>query len=148
MAKHGTGSYVRATMEKVRLNDIRKEIDTSTARSSGPGGQHVNKVETKVELRWQVKDSALISDEQRAHLISRLENKLSKSGEIIVTADSKRSQYQNRELAFKKFEKLLAVAFKEKKTRKPTKPTKASKKKRLDAKKKHGEIKQLRKRIL
>lgn len=130
------------------MSDIKKEVMISTSRSGGPGGQHVNKVETKVILKWNVQESQTLTELQKEMLLAAHRNKLTKSGEIIVSADSKRSQIKNKELAFKKLDRLLAKAFIKKKKRKPTQPTKAAKKKRLSDKKKQSEKKDLRKRIL
>ncbi len=130
------------------INDIKQEVIISTTRSSGPGGQHVNKVETKVILRWRPDDSRVLNDVQKEIIRATGKNKLTKDGEIIISADSKRSQLKNKELAFKKLDRLLSRSFKTKKKRIKTTPGKAEKKKRLDKKRKQSEKKQLRKRIL
>lgn len=135
-------------MDRPSIKDIKKEILVSTSRSGGPGGQHVNKVESKVILKWNVKESQALSEQQKEMLLAEYHNKLTKAGELIVSAESQRSQLKNKELAFKKLDRLLSRAFVKKKKRKPTKPTKAAKKKRLSEKKKHSEKKEMRKRIL
>ena len=135
-------------MKRPTVKDIKKEITVHTSRSSGPGGQHVNKVETKVVLRWNVKDSMCLSATQKELIQVAFPNKLTKDGEVIVSADSKRSQLKNKEIAFKKLDKLLKKAFLRKKKRLSTNPTRASKKKRLQEKRKLSEKKELRKRIL
>ena len=127
---------------------MKPELQFQTARSGGPGGQHANKVETKVQVRFNVDQSTLLTTLEREMLKARFANKLTQEGELIVAADSKRSQLQNKTLALKKLDRLLAKAFQKKKPRKPTQPTKASKKKRLKDKKIQGEKKELRKRIL
>ncbi|MEP0987411.1 alternative ribosome rescue aminoacyl-tRNA hydrolase ArfB [Ekhidna sp.] len=131
-------------MRRVSISQIRKEVVISTARSGGPGGQHVNKVETKVVLRFNVEKSNILSELEKTIIKTAHGSKMTKEGELIITADGKRSQLKNKEIAFKKLDRLLAKAFIKKKKRKPTQPTKAAKRKRLDEKKKHSEKKKLR----
>ena len=133
-------------MPRITASQIRKEVEIATARSGGPGGQHVNKVETKVVLRWNVGKSEILDDLQKQRVRAANTTKLTKEDELIITADGKRSQLKNKEIAFKKLDKILAKAFAQKKTRKPTSPSKAAKQKRLDSKRRHSEKKALRKK--
>lgn len=123
------------------------ELLFTTSRSGGPGGQHVNKVNTKITLRWDVRNSAQIDEDQRSLIMSKLSNVINKEGELVIYAQSSRSQLQNKEEVIAKLDDLLNKAFFVAKPRKPTKPSKASVKKRLDKKKRHGAKKKLRRGI-
>ena len=133
--------------QKIKAADLRSEIDFATARSSGPGGQHVNKVNTKVILRLDVKHSGVLNDHQKEALLTKLASRITKEGVLVLTAENKRTQLQNREVVLKKLDKLLAQAFAIRKKRKSTTPTKASVKKRLDEKKLKAEKKKWRKKL-
>jgi len=129
----------------IRKRELEKEIKFNTSRSGGPGGQHANKVETSVELRFDIYNSYLLNRQEKRRLFKKLGNKITKEGELIITAENSRSQAQNKEQALAKFYKMIEEALKVPKKRKPTKPSKAAKEKRLKEKKKHGEKKSYRK---
>lgn len=124
---------------------LNKEVKYRTSRSSGAGGQHVNKVSTKVELIFDVNRSAVLSEEQKTIIHDKLKNRISNEGLLILQCDETRSQLKNKEIVFNRFVKLVEDALKPKKERKPTKPTKSSVKKRLYNKKKKSDKKDLRK---
>ena len=132
-------------IKKPEIALIENEFKFSASRSSGPGGQSVNKVNTKVTLRWDVKNSTSIDDEQRLRITEKLARVINNVGEVILTAQTNRSQLQNKEEVISKLESLLTKAFIVHKARKATKPTKSSVQKRLEAKKKQSNKKKLRK---
>jgi len=121
------------------------EILYSASRSGGPGGQNVNKVSTKVELRFNVKNSPSLSENEKEKILTVLKNRINTDGELLIISQSERSQLMNRKKAVEKFFKLLASALTEKPERKATVPTGVSKAKRLKIKKQRGNIKKLRK---
>ena len=133
--------------KKIRAADLRSEIDFATARSSGPGGQHVNKVNTKVILRLDIKHSGVLNDHHKEALLTKLASRITKEGVLVLAAENKRTQLQNKEVVLKKLDKLLAQAFAIRKKRKSTTPTKASVRKRLDEKKLKAEKKKWRKKL-
>ena len=124
---------------------LNKEISYRTSRSSGAGGQHVNKVSTKVELVFDVMASNYLTEEQKEIVLTKLENRISKDGLLLLQCDETRSQAKNKEIVFNRFIKLLEEALEPEKERKPTRPTKASEEKRLKDKKKQSDKKDLRK---
>jgi ribosome-associated protein len=125
-------------------SQLSPELQFTTSRSGGPGGQHVNKVSTKVTLKFDVRNSKLLTPEEKTQIEERLSSKLSSDGVLILSSQEKRSQLANRENVIIKFDKLMARAFAIRKPRKATKPTKASVEKRLQEKKKLSEKKRSR----
>ena len=131
--------------QKVSSDTISNELEYSFSRSGGPGGQHVNKVNTKVTLRWNIANSQLLEEEQKELLLKKLAKRITNEGELVLTSQEGRSQLANKIDAIAKLDKLLTKAFTVKKKRKPTKPTRASVQKRLESKKKQSEKKRWRK---
>lgn len=129
----------------VKVKHIVSELSFVTSRSSGPGGQNVNKVNTKVTLLFDVKNSSSLSDAQKRTILEKLSSRINKEGILSISAQNKRSQLLNKEVALKKLDKLLGKAFAIKKLRKATKPSQAAVNKRLEEKKRHSEKKRLRK---
>ncbi len=123
------------------------EITYRFNRSSGPGGQNVNKVNSKVQLVWNLANSTSVSDSMRERIAKRLSSQINRFGEFSVSSDRTRSQKLNRDDCLAKFISQIQNALKIPKTRRATKPTRASKEKRITNKKHRGEIKGMRKRI-
>jgi ribosome-associated protein len=120
------------------LSIPRTELDVRVSRSSGAGGQHVNKTSSRVEIFWNIVDSRAVSDEQRARLREKLASRLTTEGSIRVVASDMRSQSRNRELAEERLADLVRRALVIPRKRRATKPTRASKEARLDSKKRHS----------
>jgi ribosome-associated protein len=120
------------------------EITFSFARSGGPGGQNVNKVETKVEVRYTPRKSSALSPGQLVRIEDRLGSRLTKDGDLIVTSERTRYQERNREDALAKLGELIGQALRIEKRRKKTRPTRASKERRIRHKKERGDQKRMR----
>ena len=121
------------------------EIDISFARSSGPGGQNVNKTSTKAQLRWRVGDSAVFTDGQKSAIRKIAGHRLNAQDEVALSAESERSQLQNKETAIARLQALVAEALAPKKMRRPTKVSRAQRRKRLDDKGRLADKKRARK---
>jgi ribosome-associated protein len=120
------------------------ELAIAFSRSGGPGGQNVNKVASKVELRWNPGTSAALSDDDRTWLLERLRSRLTTDGTLIVTSSATRDQLKNRDDATSKLALIVRAALVRPKARRATKPTRSSKRRRLAAKRHHAEIKRNR----
>lgn len=123
----------------------RSELDMRTSRSSGAGGQHVNKTSSRVEIIWNVQKSRVLSDEQRERIMVRLASRISEEGAIRVVASDTRSQLRNRETAERRLGETIARALVVQKRRRPTRRPRAANEARLSEKKKHSDKKRERK---
>jgi ribosome-associated protein len=123
-----------------------KELQFKAIRSSGAGGQHVNKVSSKIELTFDILNSQHLSLNQKETLQDKLANRINKEGILLLFCDESRSQHKNKELAIKRFIELITTALKRQKIRRPTKPSRSSVLKKSDNKKKNSAKKSLRKK--
>ncbi len=127
--------------------DFTAECIFSATRSRGPGGQHVNKVNTRIELRFKVSASSLLTEHEKEIILKKLKSSITSEGDIIIISQDSRSQIRNKEKAVEKLNTLLNKALTPRKKRIPTKPTAASQKKRLEQKHIRSEKKSLRKNM-
>ena len=120
------------------------ELEFSTSRAGGPGGQHVNKTDTRITVRWNVHISQALTDEQKAKLVEKLASRLTADGDLIVHNSESRSQLQNKKMALDNLTHELNTAFHVAKKRRPTRIPKAAKEVRLRTKTHRGTIKKMR----
>jgi ribosome-associated protein len=114
-----------------RLHVPAAEVNLSTAKSGGPGGQHVNKTETKVVLRWNVRESRVLAEADRAWLLSRLAARLTGEGDLVLASDEERSQSANVDAVVRRFAQVVREALHRPKKRRATRPTRGSRERRL-----------------
>jgi ribosome-associated protein len=131
--------------EELRFRNFEDEFVFSASRSGGPGGQNINKVNTRVELRFSIMNTQLLSGREKELIRVKLANKINNEGELILSAQSERTQLMNKKAVTEKFFKLLSKALTTRPYRISTKPTVSSVKKRLDEKKIRGIKKKFRK---
>jgi ribosome-associated protein len=130
--------------EELRNRNFESEFVYAASRSSGPGGQNVNKVSSKVELRFNLDLTTAFTTEEKVKLFLKLKNKINKDNEIILVSQSERTQLMNKITVTEKFYDLVSKALTVALKRKPTRPTLTSKLKRLDSKKTRGYLKKMR----
>jgi ribosome-associated protein len=130
----------------INPEELYPELVFQTARSGGKGGQNVNKVETKVELRFDIPKSALLSEEHKALLLEKLANKVTQEGVLVLYHQTERSQLANKDKVVQKFNNLIRQAFVVQKKRKATRPTYTSVVDRLQKKQRKSDVKSMRKK--
>ncbi|MGB0891962.1 MAG: alternative ribosome rescue aminoacyl-tRNA hydrolase ArfB [Flavobacteriaceae bacterium] len=130
----------------MNLTEIVKELKFKAIRSSGAGGQHVNKVSSKVELSFDLFKSKNLSEEQKEIISKKLTNRLTKENVLILFCDESRSQHRNKEIVIQRFFDLIKQSLQKEKARKPTKPSKASIKRKAENKQRQALKKSLRKK--
>jgi ribosome-associated protein len=128
------------------LSIPRSELDVRVSRSSGAGGQHVNKTSSRVEIFWNISTSRALTDDQRSRLLEKLASRLTTEGSIRIVASDMRSQSRNRELAEERLVETVRRALIVPKRRRATRPTRASKEARLESKKRRSQKKSERRK--
>jgi ribosome-associated protein len=123
---------------KIRTDELMKEFQFRTSRSGGKGGQNVNKVSSRVELFWEVKESLVFNEQEKERILNKLANRINKDGFLQIVSDEDRSQLRNKQNVVNRTIYLLTETLKIEKPRKNTKPGKAAIAKRLDEKKKQA----------
>lgn len=132
------------TPEELKERIPESEFVFIASRSSGPGGQNVNKVNTKIELHFNIALSAGLSEYEKARIFLTLKKRINSAGELIIRSQSERTQSGNKKKSVERLLNILASGLKEKPERKPTHPSASSRKERLEGKKIRGRLKRLR----
>jgi len=130
----------------MNTKNLIKELNFKAIRSSGPGGQHANKVSSKIELTFDLEKSIELNDNQKIRLLKSLANRLTKENVLILFCDESRSQHKNKQIVIQRFLDFISVGLIRPKKRKATKPSKASIQKRLNSKKRDSAKKVSRKK--
>lgn len=131
--------------KSIALRDFSSEFQFQTSRSSGPGGQNVNKLETRVTLRFNPRNSNALTEEEKEHLLIKWAKQLTNEGDVLFNSEEHRTQIRNKDEVIAKFRKAVEMAFTKPKPRKKTKPSKGAVEKRLTSKKNHSDKKEMRK---
>jgi ribosome-associated protein len=135
------------TPNALKIRKLGEEFMFLTSRSGGPGGQNVNKVSTKVELRFNISGSTLLSEEEKGLILKKLKNKINKESELILVSQSERTQFLNKQNVIEKFYELVSKALTIPIKRRATRPTLSSKLKRVETKKLRGQVKMTRRKF-
>lgn len=133
--------------QKIKQRALNSEFEFQASRSSGPGGQNVNKVNSKVQLFFDIQASQILFEEEKELLLEKWQNKIDSTGKIMFQSQEKRSQNQNKEITIQKFYDALSKAFEKKKIRKATKPSKSAIETRIKSKKITSQKKQNRGKV-
>jgi ribosome-associated protein len=122
------------------------ELELKASLSGGPGGQHVNKTHSRITIRWHLDSSQALSEQQRSYLATRIANRITNAGFVVVHCGTHRQQRRNIQGARQLLKELIYTGLQRPKKRRPTRPTRSSQRKRVDSKKKRGDLKQNRRK--